>query len=84
MPILVSEDATQRCVRIANLSEEDYILPSHTPAAVLQAIDGVESDEGVQITTACNEMTITVEHSTAEATAPEAVPCPAFDGTDGQ
>ena len=42
------------------------------------------SDEGVQITTACNEITITVEHSTAEATAPEAVPCPAFDGTDGQ
>ena len=29
-------------------------------------------------------MTITVEHSTAEAAAHEAVPCPAFDGTDGQ
>ena len=84
VPTLVSEDATQRCVRIANLSEEDYILPSRTPVAVQQAIDGIESDEGVQITTACNEMTITVEHSTAEATAHEAVPCPAFDGTDGQ
>lgn len=84
MPTLVNEDATQHCVHIANLSEEDYILPSRTPVAVQQAIDGVESDEGVQITTACNEITITVEHSAAEATAPEAVPCPAFDGTDGQ
>ena len=84
VPTLVSEDATQRCVRIANLSEEDYILPSRTPVAVQQAIDGIESDEGVQITTACNEMTIIVEHSTVEAMAPEAVPCPAFDGTDGQ
>ena len=65
VPTFVSEDATQRCVRIADLSEEDYILPSRTPVAVLHAIDGVESDEGVQITTACNEMTITVEHSTA-------------------
>ena len=59
-------------------------MPSRTPVAVLHAIDGVESDEGVQITTACNEMTITVEHSTAEAAAHEAVPCPAFGGTDGQ
>ena len=84
MPTLVSEDARQRCVRIANLSEEDYILPSRTPVAVLHAIDGAENDKGVQITRACNKMTITVEHSTAEATAPEAVPCPAFDGTDGQ
>ena len=47
MPTLVSEDAIQRCVRIANLSEEDYILPSHTPVAVLHTIDGVESDEGL-------------------------------------
>ena len=84
VPTLVSEDATQRCVRIADLSEEDYILPSRTPVALLYAIDGVESDEGIQITTACNEMTITVEHSTAEAAAHEAVPCPAFDGRDGQ
>ena len=29
-------------------------------------------------------MSITVEHSTTEATAPEAAPCPAFNGTDGQ
>ena len=84
MPTLVNEDATQCCVRVANLSEEDYILLSRTPVAVLHAIDGVESDKGVQITTSCNEMTITVEHSTAEAAVPEAVPCPAFDGTDGQ
>ena len=27
VPTLVSEEATQRCIRIANLSEEDYILP---------------------------------------------------------
>ena len=52
VPTFVSEDATQRCVCIANLSEEDYILPSRTPVAVLHAIGGVESDEGVQITTA--------------------------------
>ena len=62
VPTLVSEDATQRCVRIANLSEENYILPSRTPVAILHVIDGAESDEGVQITTACSEMTITVEH----------------------
>ena len=42
VPTLVSEDATQCCVRIANLSEEDYILPSRTPVAVFHAIDGVE------------------------------------------
>ena len=33
VPTLVSEDATQRCVRIADLSEEDYILPSRTPCS---------------------------------------------------
>ena len=42
VPTLVNEDATQRCVRVANLSEEDYILPSRTPVEVLHAIDGAE------------------------------------------
>ena len=81
---LVSEDATQRCDRIANLSEEDCILPSRTSLAVLHAVDSIESDEGIHITTACNEMTITVENATTETATPETVPCPAFDGTDGQ
>lgn len=44
IPTLMSEDATQHCVCIAELSEEDYILLSRTPVAVLYAIDGVESE----------------------------------------
>ena len=43
VPTPMSEDATQPSVRIVNLLEEDYILLSHTPVAVLHAIDGIES-----------------------------------------
>ena len=63
IPTLVSGDATQRCVCLANLSAEDYILARRTPVAVLHAVDGIESDEGVQITTTCNEMTVSMEPS---------------------
>ena len=84
IPTLVSGDATQRCVRLANLSAEDYILARRTPVVVLHAVDGIESDEGVQITTTCNEMTVSMEPSIAESTPSDAVPCPAFDGTDDE
>ena len=84
IPTLVSGDATQRCVRLANLSAEDYILARRTPVAVLHAVDGIESDEGVQITTTCNEMTVSMEPSIAESAPSDAVPCPAFDGTDDE
>ena len=81
IPTLVSGDATQRCVRLANLSAEDYILARRTPVAVLHVVDGIESDEGVQITTTCNEMTVSMEPSIEETlpsmSAPsDAVPCP--------
>ena len=52
--------------------------------AVLHAVDGSESDEGVQITTTCNEMTVSMEPSIAESAPSDAVPCPAFDGTDDE
>lgn len=84
IPTLVQGDTTQRCVRVANLSEEDCILPPRTPVAVLHAVESIESDEGVQITATCSEMTVTREQSTAERTPPDTVPCPAFDGTDRQ
>ena len=84
IPTLVSEDATQCCVRIANLSEEDCILPSCIPVVVLHADDGTKNDEGMHITTACNEMTITMEPTITEAMPPGTVPCPAFGGMDGQ
>ena len=71
----MSGDATQRCVRLANLSAEDYILARRTPAAVLHAVDGIESDKGVQITTTCNEMTVSMEPSIAESAPSDAVPC---------
>ena len=77
-------DETQRCVRLANLSAEDYILARRTPVAVLHAVDGIESDEGVQITTTCNEMTGSMEPSIAESAPSDAVPCPAFDGIDDE
>ena len=84
IPTLVSEDVTQCCVRIANLSEEDCILPSCIPVVVLHADDGTKNDEGMHITTACNEMTITMEPTITEAMPPGTVPCPAFGGMDGQ
>ena len=71
-------------MRLANLSAEDYILARRTPVAVLHAVDGIESDEGVQITTTCNEMTISMEPSIPESAPSDAVPCPAFDGTDDE
>ena len=71
-------------MRLANLSAEDYILARRTPVAVLHAVDGIESDEGVQITTTCNEMTVSMEPSIAESAPSDAVPCPAFDGTDDE
>ena len=43
-PTPMSEDATQPCIHIVNLLEEDYILLSHTPVAVLHAINGIKSD----------------------------------------
>ena len=84
IPTLVSGDVTQRCMRLANLSAEDYILARRTPVAVLHAVNGIESDEGVQITTTCNEMTVSMEPSIAESAPSDAVPCPAFDGTDDE
>ena len=84
IPTLVSGNATQRCVRLANLSAEDYILARRTPVAVLHAVDGIESDEGVQITTTCNEMTVSMEPSIAEYAPSDAVSSPAFDGTDDE
>ena len=76
-------------MQLANLSAEDYILARRTPVAVLHVVDGIESDEGVQITTTCNEMTVSMEPSIEETlpslSAPsDAVPCPAFDGTDDE
>ena len=79
IPTLVSGDATERCVRRGL-----YILARCTPVAVLHAVDGIESDECVQITTTCNEMNVSMEPSTAESAPGDAVPCPAFDGTDDE
>ena len=39
---------------------------------------------GVQITTTCNEMTVSMEPSIAESAPSDAVPCPAFDSTDDE
>ena len=38
----------------------------------------------MQITTTCNEMTVSMEPSIAESAPSDAVPCPAFDGTDDE
>ena len=51
---------------------------------VSHAVDGIKNDGGMHITTACDEMTITVEHTIRETVTPETVPSPAFDGADGQ
>ena len=40
---LVSSDPYSRCVRVANLSDEDAFLPARTTVALLQAVDGTSS-----------------------------------------
>ena len=45
VPTLSSSDPYSRFVRVANLSNEDVLLPARTPMAVLQVIDRVDSTD---------------------------------------
>ena len=53
-------DPYSRFVRVANLSDEDVLLPARTPVAVLQAIDSVDSTD-IQFTVGVNELVVSRE-----------------------
>ncbi|MCB4766875.1 MAG: hypothetical protein LGB66_06795, partial [Sulfurovum sp.] len=60
VPTLISSDPYSRFVRVANLSDEDVLLPARTPVAVLQAIDSVDSTD-IQFTVGVNELVVSRE-----------------------
>ena len=85
VPTLISSDPYSRFVRVANLSDEDVLLPSRTPVAVLQAIDSVDSSD-IQFTVGVNELVVSRETvcRSADSAPADHVPCPDFDGTSSQ
>ena len=82
VPTLVS-GGSNKFVRVANLSVEDYSLRPRTPVALLERIDGIESDEGLCFTMSCNEVTVDRQGPVSDPP-PKVVPCPTFDGTSRQ
>ena len=85
VPTLISSDPYSRFVRVANLSDEDVLLPSRTPVAVLQAIDSVDSSD-IQFTVGVSELVVSRETvcRSADSAPADHVPCPDFDGTSSQ
>ena len=85
VPTLISSDPYSRFVRVANLSDEDVLLPARTPVAVLQAIDSVDSTD-IQFTVGVNELVVSRETvwRSADSAPADHVPCPDFDGTSSQ
>ena len=55
VPTLVSSDPYSRFVKVANLSDEDVLLPARAPAALLQAVDSVERND-IQFSVGINEL----------------------------
>ena len=85
VPTLISSDPYSRFVRVANLSDEDVLLPSRTPVAVLQAIYSLDSSD-IQFTVGVNELVVSRETvcRSADSAPADHVPCPDFDGTSSQ
>ena len=85
VPTLVSSDSRSRYVRIANLSEEDVLLPAKTPVAIYQTAE-LLSDDNIKFIHETNEMVITIEATSAASTdlPPKRIQCPDFEGTDSQ
>ena len=85
VPTLISSDPHSRLVRVANLSDEDVLLPARTPVAVLQAIDSVDSTD-IQFTVGVSELVVSRETvcCSADSAPADHVPCPDFDGTSSQ
>lgn len=86
VPTLVSADPSQRYVRIANLTESDVVLQSRTPLAILMAVDVMQGQDDVVLTSvSCNEVVVSIDHLEPPPTAPaEKVELPDFDGTRTQ
>ena len=85
VPTLISSNPYSRFVRVANLSDEDVLLPARTPVAVLQAIDSVDSTD-IQFTDGVSELVVSREAvcRSADSAPADHVPCPDFDGTSSQ
>ena len=85
VPTLISSDPYSRFVRVANLSDEDVLLPARTPVAVLQAIDSVDSTD-IQFTVGVSELVVSRETvcRSADSAPADHVPCPDYDGTSSQ
>ena len=85
VPTLISSDPYSRFVRVANLSDEDVLLPARTPVVVLQAIDSVDSTD-IQFTVGVSELVVSRETvcRSADSAPADHVPCPDYDGTSSQ
>ena len=85
IPTLVSRDPVNRLIRVANLSTEDCFLPARTPVALLHAVEGIDSDEGVYFQAQANELVVSMEPLSATPVAPPPhLTYPSFDGTSSQ
>ena len=85
VPTLVSSDPYSRFVKVANLSDEDVLLPARAPAALLQAVDSVETND-IQFSVGIKEMVVSKETASSSTDlAPEDhIFCPDFDGTSSK
>ncbi|KAK7500501.1 hypothetical protein BaRGS_00008408, partial [Batillaria attramentaria] len=81
IPTLVSDQPSQRYVRLVNITSEDCILPARTPVAQLHAASCFEGQD-IQVRANCSQLTVDIEHVSTDPAAPGTVPCPDFDGDD--
>ncbi|KAK7483472.1 hypothetical protein BaRGS_00025271, partial [Batillaria attramentaria] len=81
IPTLVSDQPSQRYVRLVNITSEDCILPARTPVAQLHAASCFEGQD-IQVRANCSQLTVDIERVSTDPAAPGTVPCPDFDGDD--
>ncbi|KAK7485124.1 hypothetical protein BaRGS_00023664, partial [Batillaria attramentaria] len=81
IPTLVSDQPSQRYVRLVNITSEDCILHARTPVAQLHAASCFEGQD-IQVRANCSQLTVDIERVSTDPAAPGTVPCPDFDGDD--
>nr|KAG5691977.1 hypothetical protein BaRGS_011368 [Batillaria attramentaria] len=81
IPTLVSDQPSQRYVRLVNITSKDCILPARTPVAQVHAASCFEGQD-IQVRANCSQLTVNIERVSTDPAAPGTVPCPDFDGDD--
>nr|KAG5691974.1 hypothetical protein BaRGS_011365 [Batillaria attramentaria] len=73
IPTLVSDQPSQRYVRLVNITSKDCILPARTPVAQVHAASCFEGQD-IQVRANCSQLTVNIERVSTDPAAPDNVP----------